>query len=108
MSLNYDWTHTPDHADLPESLRYTACMATMVVGVGDLSTNKGMAEYTLRLKAFEAWFGPLYYGPEADENREGLAAYADKVRGLKTNVSLEPRAKWFKRMTERYVSENAK
>lgn len=103
MALHYDWTKTPNHESLDHSIKYTAAMATMVLGVGDLATAKGHAEFALRLKTYEAWFGPLLVDNEG--HGVGLSTYAEQVRGLRTNVTLEPRAKWFKRMSERYLQE---
>jgi hypothetical protein len=80
-------------------------MMTMVLGVGDLSTPKGFAEYVLRLKAYEAWFGPMWEVAVEDPSPNGLAAQADKVRGLRTNVTLETRAKWFKRMGDHFTRQ---
>ena len=98
MALHYDWTKTPNADALSPDLKYTACVATMVIGVGDLSTDKNFAEFVLRLKAYEAWFGPMTM--DAEGKPQGLASLAAQLRGLRTNVSLEPRAKWMKRMME--------
>lgn len=103
MPLHYDWTDTPNHEQLSDTLKYTATMATMALGVGDLSTAKGFAEYALRLSAYEAWFGALLLTPDGDPI--GLSAFVEQVRGLRTNVTLEPRAKWFKRMSDTFIKE---
>jgi hypothetical protein len=100
MPLHYDWTRTENHEAMSNELKYAACMSTMVTGVGDLSTPKTFTEYLLRLKAYEAWYGPLWVGATAEGSPEGLAREASKFRGLRTNVTLEPRTKWVRRMMD--------
>lgn len=101
MALHYDWSRTPEHEALDPQLKYIACMSTMAVGVGDLSTPKGFAEYVMRLRVLESLVGSFW--TDGDGNGM-LADHAEKFRGLRTNVNLEPRAKWMKVRTDDFVA----
>lgn len=101
MALNYDWSRTPEHAELDPQLKYIACMSTMAVGVGDLSTPKGFAEYVMRLRVLESLVGSFW--TDGDGNGT-LADHTEKFRGLRTNVSTEKRASWLKRKTDEFVA----
>jgi hypothetical protein len=103
MALHYDWSKTPDHTALDPQFKYTAAMATAALGVGDISTDAGFSEYVMRLKVYEGLFGPLWMNEQGLP--PGLSVIAEKARGLRTNVALEPRAKWFKRMADQYLAE---
>lgn len=107
MSLNYDWTRTEGHETLSPDMKYLACMSTMLVGVGDLSTDKSYAEYVLRLKVFEALHGGLLYGEDGMPRllSDALASGEVVIRGLRTNVSLEPRARWLKAKTDQALKD---
>lgn len=81
--------------------------STMSIGLGEI-TEKNINEWLVRLQFSDKLFGTLLI--KAGENgerverpitREELVAHI----GLRTNVTNETRAKWMKRMTERFMSD---
>jgi hypothetical protein len=102
MSLDWDVTRVKDVGKLQKAVTDTLVWATMSVGLREI-TEKNADLFYARLETYERLFGPFMwsYDPVGEENRKPRPITPQDVRdhiGLRTNVSSETHAVWWKRM----------
>lgn len=113
MSLDWnledikDWetvTRTEDGTMNP--VTHALIMSTMGVGMGSI-TEANADEFAWRLDLYQHWFGALLVDVEDGEFTAHVVSPAEVRQhiGLHTNVSLETRARWLKRMSEDHYRE---
>lgn len=95
----------PPTEDSMNGVTYALIMLTMPMGMGQI-TEQNAAEFYARVHFYEKLAGPMLRDGQGNDVYITAANVRDHV-GLSTNVGLESRAAWLKRMGPRFMDEFA-